>query len=193
MEAIIQSLQGAADQARRVSGTAWGAAIGGLIAIITEGARFVKNEADRLDRRLEGLDSRITAVEAKVPATATPISPVAPGTPTVAPSPAFVAALGSVSFASSGGPHTDFRCRITATVAAGGGFAGPGGVFATLTFGKQFVVPPRVLIQQYGNNLATRIVQPSLPGTASVDLNINELAASATVTFDVIVEGQQVG
>ena len=113
-ESIDSALNEAARSAKAFEGTAWGGAIGGLVAAITEGTRYAKKRVDKLNADITDLQNRLKSTETKLDAVFTPVTP--PGIPSIT--------NVNVGFATNGGNvvviqgQTTARCGSSSTTTA---------------------------------------------------------------------------
>ena len=186
-ESIDTALAEASRSAKAFEGTAWGGAIGGLIAAITEGTRFAKKRIDKLNSEITDLQNRQKATETKVDTIFVPATP--PGTP----QPQNINAL----FSSNGGtitvlPGSNDRTMRLKLDNAGSAVAA-GTKLCTIKFGKPYLAAPNVIMQRVGAGGSPSDKAELYPDQAtpqSVDLYVDAWVAGEPETyFDLIVIG----
>lgn len=184
-ETIENSLREAQRQMKAVEGTAWGAALGGLVAAITEGTRFARNKVDKLNKDITNLQNRLSAVEGKVDQVFVP--PVSPGIPQP------INLLGS--FTTNGGTVTlvsgddrGFRMHFNNN----GNTVVAGSKLGTIKFGKPFVAPPKVFMQKVGATSGTVELYPDSASQTSFDMYVDSwVAGEPEADYDFLIIGPQ--
>lgn len=186
-ETIEKALADANRAAAAFQGTAWGGAIGGLVAALTEGTRFARNKVDKLTKRIDDLETKTESQSAQLAKIFVPV--VQPGTPQTT----FI----NAAFSSNGGTVSvsgdDRAMRVTLNNA--GVAVANDTKLVTIKFGKPYTAAPKVLLQRVGQGGSPSDsveVYPDQATTQSFDLYVDTwIAAEPKATFDVLVFGPQ--
>lgn len=184
---IDNSLREAARQAKAMEGTAWGAALGGLIAMLTEGSRFARTKSDKLSGDINSLKTRLTATEGKLDQIFTP--QVSPGSPSASVTLAsFTTNGGTISIS---GDDRNMRVRFD----NGGAAVGVDQKLARIQFGKEFVGAPKVVFQKVGRGGTPSddaVLYPDQPTSTGFDIYVGSYpAAERYIDYDILVMGPQ--
>lgn len=186
---IDAALMEANRSAKAFEGTAWGGAIGGLIAAITEGTRFAKQRSDKQNSQISDLEARVKTAESKLDAVFTPVTP--PGIPSITNVNGGFSTNGGSVLVLQGSDDRSMRLKLN-----NNGSAVPADTkLCTVQFGKPYLSAPKVILQRVGAGGApsdTAEIYPDQATTQGVDLYVNAWVAGEPVAyFDLIVLGPQ--
>ena len=188
-ESINSALNEAARSAKAVEGTAWGGAIGGLIAAITEGTRFAKKRVDKLNGDITDLQNRLKSTETKLDAVFTPVTP--PGIPSITNVNVGFATNGGNVVVIQGSDDRSMRLKFDNN----GQAVAADTKLCTIKFGKPYTAAPKVIMQRVGSGGGasdTAELYPDQATTQGVDIYVNAWVAGEPVAyFDLIVLGPQ--